>query len=97
MPKEGFKDTLFLTTRIKVPVWQRIKNLFCPIVTVEHIVHCTEIMPPHEAVCKITTTSYLDQIKLKLFDQKYHVMYAERPLTEEEILKKKLDSLIKRK
>lgn len=97
MNKEGFKDTLYCRTKVKVSVLGRIKNLFCPEIEVEHIVHCKEIMPVHKAEFKIRSISYWDKFKWDYFQKKNHVMSAEAPMSKEEELKKKLNTLLKKK
>ncbi len=54
-------------------------------------------MPNHKAeLSKIRAISYLDMIKWRLFQSKYHVMSAGEVLSKEELLRKKLDILSKK-
>lgn len=103
MPKEGFKDTLHVTQTVKLSIWMRLVILFSPTIKFEQIIYCKDIMPGHECETgKLITRSYLDELKWKWFQSKYHVMSSEPvKINEEDVkkqnLRKKLDSLIKKK
>lgn len=63
-----YADILYVTATIKIPLWGRIKNVFCPEVIIQHKIFTKDIMPAHAVEGNLTFVSYLDKIK-RLFER----------------------------
>lgn len=67
---ETFGDKLVVTTQVHISVWQRIKNLFCPVMEFRHEVYTENVIGRHHTVAFVRSLTYSRMVKKILFKKK---------------------------